>query len=325
MSAERQPDTDGAAEDTPEARRLGWKRYGFAIVPAIAVVELAAHFAQATSKVPDSDWLAARDAVKAEIHAEDLLVFAPSWVDPIGRSAFTDELATVEREARPDDTRFARAIEVSIRGAHLPELESWHVTQRRRIGAITLTTYENPSFTPVLDNLVSHFDSARVSVSRLEGARETSCPFLTTRSQTGAIGFGAAVPGDRFACPQGGFAGITVLQALDYRPHRCIYAPPQGGATVIRVRFAGVKFGNVLRGHHAVSWAQERYKEGAPVTLVWKVEGHIVGRLTHNDGDSWKPFELDTSELAGQTADLVAEVSAPDGHDRYYCFEADTR
>jgi hypothetical protein len=45
----------------------------------------------------------------------------------------------------------------------------------------------------------------------------------------------------------------------------------------------------------------------------------------HRDGDGWKPFEVDTSELAGKTTELVAEVSSPGGDRRLYCFEADTR
>jgi hypothetical protein len=51
----------------------------------------------------------------------------------------------------------------------------------------------------------------------------------------------------------------------------------------------------------------------------------ILGKLVHRDGQGWAGFELDTAELAGRTADLVAEISAPNGNRRMYCFEADTR
>ncbi|CAN5903387.1 hypothetical protein BH11MYX4_BH11MYX4_54950 [soil metagenome] len=100
--------------------------WALAAVPLIGVVELVLHVKQTTSDlVPASDWAAARDAVKAEAKPDDLVIFAPFWVDPIGREQLGDELAGLRREARPDESRFARAFEVGIRGAHRPELEGW--------------------------------------------------------------------------------------------------------------------------------------------------------------------------------------------------------
>ncbi len=317
-----------ADENEPPRRDLrswgAWKRYAFALVPTLAFLELAAHVAQATRHVADADWILARDAVQAELQPDDLVTFAPGWVDPIGRSVFKD-VATLEREARPDDTRFARAIEVSIRDAHLAELAAWKVTGRKRVGAITLTTYENPSFAKVLDDLVTHLAPGRAELTHVDARGETSCPFTRTRSQSGNIGYGPAIPGDRFLCPDGGFAGVSVVQALDYLPHRCIFAPPPGSGGALRLRFTEVAFGKTLHGHHAISWAQERYHDGAQVTLTFRSGEHLLGKLVHSDGDGWKSFELDTSELEGTRGDLIAEVSSPNPRDRLYCFEADTR
>jgi hypothetical protein len=320
------PDT----QDPPEAPKPppprpapAWRRYLFAIVPAIGLFELGAHVIQATRHVPDSDWLAARALVKGMARPDDLVAFAPGWVDPIGRSMFKDEIASVAREARPDDSRFARAIEVSIRGAHLPELAGWHEEARQKVGAITVTTFDNPKFERVLDDLVTHLDPARATVARVDGGRETPCPFTHSHSQTGSIGFGPAIPADRFACPAS-FVGVSVAMPLDYHPHRCIYSQLPSGATT-RLRFHDVAFGRMLHGHHAISWAQERYKNGTPVTMSFTVGDRLLGRVVHHDGDSWKAFDLDTSDLAGQTAELVVDVSTPSSRERSYCFEADTR
>ena len=143
-------------------------------------------------------------------------------------------------------------------------------------------------------------------------------------AQTGNLGFGPAVPGDRFACG-GGFAGVSVIADLDYEARRCIYAPPPGGARVLRIAFRGVKFGSTLHGHHGLYVEAERNKNGAPVTLALRVGDDYVGKVVHNDGEGWKGFELPTGELEGKTADLVAEISAPSGNRRAYCFEAITR
>ena len=278
---------------------------------------------QVTRHVPDADWVAARAVVKGMVRPDDLVAFAPSWVDPIGRSMFKDDIASVEREGRPDDTRFARAIEVSIRGAHLAELSGWRVSDRKKVGAITLTTYDNPRFERVIDDLVTHLDPARSTVARVDGGRETPCPFTRSRSQSGNIGFGPAFPADRFACPSS-FVGVSVVQALDYLPHRCIYSQLPSGS-ITRIRFRDVAFGRVLHGHHTISWAQERYKNGTPVSIAFTVGNRLLGRVVHRDGDSWSPFDLDTSALSGQTAELVVDISTPNSRERSYCFEADTR
>jgi hypothetical protein len=313
-----------SALSSPPVSHPALRRYAFLAIPAIAVLELFAHLVQISRRIPDADWQRARDAVQAVAQPEDLVVFAPFWADPLGREHFKDQLATVEREARPDDTRFPRAFEVSIRGAHLGELDGWKAEGRQRFGAITVTTWKNPAPASVIDDLVAHVAPERAHVSVFDGGNETDCGWVRDLPQTGGIGFGPAIPSERVACPRGGFVAVSVLQATDYRPHKCIYVPPLGGANVIRIRFVGVELGHSLHGHHAISWDQARY-QSPPVTLVWKVEGRTIAHLVDGDADGWKPFEIDTSDWVGQKLDLVAEVSAPNSGHRQYCFEADTR
>jgi hypothetical protein len=294
------------------------------VIPLIAVFELLAHLVQISRRIPPEDWLAARQAVQTSAHPEDLVVFAPFWADPLGREYFKDEVATLDREARPDDTRFPRALVVSIRGAHLRELDGWKEEGQTRFGAVTVTTYENPAPAKVIDDLVAHAVSDKARVELVDGNRETPCPWTHGSPETGSLGFGPGLPAERFICPRGGLVATSVMQATDYRPHKCIYAPALGGSNVLRVRFQNVAFGRVLHGHHAIDWDQARF-DSPPVTLVWKVEGRTLARLVDGDADGWKGFEIDTSDLAGQTGELIAEVSAPTSSHRQYCFEADTR
>ncbi len=102
----------------------------------------------------------------------------------------------------------------------------------------------------------------------------------------------------------------------------------------MRLRFSNVKLGKTLHGHHGLYVEAERNQRGAPVTITFKVGDALVGSVVHKDGDGWKPFEFDTSRIgadgpegdAGERrADIVAEISAPNGERRMYCFEADTR
>lgn len=315
------------AEETGPSRpavRALLRRYAFLAIPALGLVELSAHIVQATTRIPEENWVAARDAVKGEAHPEDLVAFSPRWVDPLGREYFKSDLATIAREARPDATRFPRAFEVSIRGEHLPELKDWKAEATQRFGAITVTTWGNPSPVKILDDLVEHAAPSRAEVTLVEGGNETPCPWTRSSPQTGQIGFGPALPADRFVCAHSAFVATSVIQALDYRPHQCIYAPPVGGSGILRVRFTNVEFGRSLHGYQAISWDAARFGS-PPVTLVWKASGKTLARLVEQDADGWKPFEIDTSDLAGQKGDLIAEVSSPTSAHRQYCFQADTR
>ena len=299
-------------------------------MPAVGLLELGAHLVQAHSVVHESDWKSARDFVVGASQPDDLVTFAPRWVDPIGRQEFGPDVATLQREARPDESRFPRAFEVSIHGAHDPTLDGWRRTEERSFGRVTVATLENPSPVHVLDDLVAFVGPQRMQVSRLDGDHATECAFAHGSPLSGGLGAGPAVPGDRFACPSGGFVAASVAADLAYRPRRCIYAPPQGGKSVLRVRFLGVRLGRTLHGHHGIYVEAERNRTGAPVTLTFKVGDTVVGSVVHNDGDGWKPFEFDTSSLLNSTsatgrADVVAEIESPSGDRRMYCFEADTQ
>ena len=312
------------------ALKAALKKWAFAVVPVVGVLELGAHLVQAHSSIPESDWKNARDYVAAASHPDDLVTFAPRWVDPIGREEFGPDVATLQREARPDESRFPRAFEVSIRGQHDPTLDGWKQTEERGFGKVSVATLENPTPVHVLDDLVSFVGPQRMQVSKVEGVegdRVVDCPFGHGSPQSGGLGAGPAIPGDRFACPGGGFVVASVAADLAYRPRRCIYAPPQG-KSVTRLRFLGVQIGHTLHGHHGIYVEAERNRTGTPVTLTFKVGDAVLGSVVHNDGDGWKSFEFDTTALDDATkgrADVVAEIESPSGDHRTYCFEADTR
>ena len=85
-------------------------------------------------------------------------------------------------------------------------------------------------------------------------------------------------------------------------------------------------FGHALHGHHALSVEAERDGTGAPVTIAFRSGDDDLGQLVHRDGEGWKPFELDTSELRREDrASWWSTSPRPAGDRRQYCFEADTR
>ena len=307
--------------------RFDWRKWAFLAVPAVGVLELGMHVWQTTlGVVPEADWKAAREVVTKKAQPSDLIVFAPTWTDPLGREFLKDDLATLEREARPDESRFPRAIELSIRGKHRAELAGWRSVGKEKVGAITITTLENPAPVTLSDDLLAHAALGSMSVERVDGDRASPCPWSRGAPQAGSLGAGPTIPGDTFVCPGGGFLGVSVIFAMDNTPRRCFFAPPLGGPSVMRVRFANVLFGQVLHGHHALAQFAERSRTGTPITLLFRAEGQSLGKVVHQDGDGWKPFELDTRDLAGKRGELIAEITTSSGGgQRHYCFEADTR
>ena len=298
-------------------------RIALAIVPLVGVVELALHAKQTSDVVPESDWDAAREAVKTDFKSDDVVLFAPFWADPIGREHFGDDLAGVKKEAAPDETRFARAWEVSIRGAHRPEIAGWKKVSERTVGKITIGLYENPAPAKPKTDLVELVKRGQVSVSRVDHNVEVPCTFQHGPGQPGGLGVpqGPAVPGDRWVCG-GAYVGVAVLHALDHHPHLCIFVTPSPPPGAIRIRFKDVDFGDALHGHSGIQWMDERNGGGDRITTTFSFEDHFLGTAIHRAGSGWVNFEFPTPELAGKKGELVADVS---GGSRHYCFEADTR
>ena len=202
-----------------------------------------------------------------------------------------------------------------------------------------MTTLENPAPVHVLDDLVSLVDPERMQVSRVDGDKVTDCPFAhaAPAERRPRLGPGASpaiassAPAAASSARASSRTSTTARTGASTRRRRAA-----AGAS-LRIRFLGVRFGQTLHGHHGLYVEAERNKTGAPVTITFRVGDRIVGSVVHHDGDGWKPFEFDTSELAAgaqtprrrqrgrRSVDLVAEIGSPSGDRRMYCFEADTR
>jgi hypothetical protein len=116
------------------------------LAPALLLVivsawEIYATRADATS-VPDDDaWRAAEKLVRAEYQPGDLIVFAPEWVDPVGRLHLGD-LITIRDAARMDAAKYARVWELSIRGARAPETAALSPARSADAGGIAVRRYD---------------------------------------------------------------------------------------------------------------------------------------------------------------------------------------
>lgn len=113
-----------------------------ALVPAVALCAVAmweiAASARAGSWEPsEADWNAASDAVRQSYDPGDLIVFAPRWIDPVGRMHLGD-LIPIESAARMDAARYGVVWEISARGARSPDVAGRTLEDERVFGAVTV-------------------------------------------------------------------------------------------------------------------------------------------------------------------------------------------
>lgn len=313
--------------DVPAARRRHpVLRFAFVAAPILGLVELGAHFFFARRPPTFDAWLGIQGAVAAMKQPGDVVVIAPSWADPLARRALGDELMPVRDVGRSDVSRYPGAIEVSILGEHAGEIEGFREVERREPGKFLIRRLENPAPAAVVFDFTDHVRPPFADVRGTEPA--LACSWNpTSRIAAGGLGGHPTFPRERFECPGGVFfnVGVTVIADEQFRPRRCVWSHPFARGEIV-TRFRGAPLGQVIQGHHGMYWVIERERKGAPVTLVVRVDGEVVGTSVHTDGDGWSRFEMPLGAHAGKpSAEVEFAVSSRNYKDRHYCFEADTR
>ncbi len=310
------------------AKRFAWwlARYGALLLALAGLAELLAHFyfSQRAPRQPEYDGLVA--AVDGLRGAGELVVVAPAWAEPMVRKALGDERMPLSDLGRPDVDGYAAAVEISILGQEAGELSGWQEQQQQSHGRFRLRRLTNPTPRPVkLDFVTALSPQTRVFMSRAPSKPCRWWPKAPLRA--GGLGGHPTFPAQRFVCPGSAFlnVGVTVIADQDFRPRRCLWAhPPASGALVIR--YPKVDLAETIVGHGGMYWIIERTRKGAPVELLVKVDGELVGRATHADGDGWSPFSFALGQHAGKRGASVSfSISSPDYRHRHFCFEARTR
>ena len=296
-------------------------------VPLAGLLELGLHFHFASAAPRGHDWDAAREPVTRLRQSGELVVIAPRWAEPLARQALGDGLMPLRDVARPDESGYARAIEVSILGEHAPDLRGWRVAKEERHGKFTYRVLENPKPEQVSYDFVDHIRPEDLEVFELVGGEPRPCPWRTNAPvSNGGLGGNPTFPAQRFVCASGDwfFVGVTVIDDQhEYRPRRCIWSHPPPGGTM-RMRFKNVPLGGVIRGFAGLPWVLFRDGTGAPVELEARVAGASLGVYVHEDQDGWAPFSFPTGR-AGQRGEVELEVRSANIQDCHYCFAADTR
>jgi hypothetical protein len=294
--------------------------------PLIGVAELIAQV-HVSSRAPTvEEWQALLPAVSALHQPGDLVVAAPEWADPLLRQALGPKLMALRDVARPDATRYERAIEVSTLGARAPDLEGFRVVREEEAGPFRLRVLENQKPAHVRFDFVDRLSPGVVTVREVAD-EERGCPWLVNaRVATGGLHGHIAFPPQRFQCAgrDERFVGITVIDDQDYRPRRCVYAhPPDQG--YLSLRYDGVPLGDTLYGYAGLSYFTMRDGVGTPVELTVLIDGEVAVRHVHEDERGWQRFAASAGSRAGTTANVEIRVRSERSAQRHFCFHLDTR
>jgi hypothetical protein len=270
-------------------------------VGALALVETALALTGPMRAAPASDWDAAAATVRAGFKDGDLIVFAPAWADQVGRAHLGDKIS-VEMAGHADAERYRRVWEVSIRGAHAPEIDEGKLVKTSQHGKVTVALYER-SAVEIAYDFTSHAADARV-----------------TQVPGGPNGEGACLK------DQGGFrcAGVRVeprTLEIDYQPRRGILAPVDGRANT-RIEFENVHLGRTLVGYTGLHDYYSRKNAAGAVDFRVLIDGQLKFTASHGNTDGWKRFGLQTTP--GRHT-VRFEVSAANPAWRTFGFHAEAR
>jgi hypothetical protein len=204
----------GSSSDGTQA---GSRRARIAAVPAVLLAVIAIWEAIAAQRagagVPgDEAWARAAAIVRAGFRRGapgtpgDLIVFAPDWIDPVGRLHLGD-LISIDDAARMDAARYGRIWELSIRGARARDTAGLAPVETRDEGGVVVRRFERAP-AEVLADLREQLPAARV-----EGA-----PARPPSLELAEVGFS---------------------------PHRCVLVVPRPGAPA-RITFPALPAGELV-------------------------------------------------------------------------------
>ncbi|HUQ05212.1 MAG TPA: hypothetical protein VM261_22065 [Kofleriaceae bacterium] len=265
---------------------------GLAPIMALALIAVwsTCRAVGAGAGVPDDRaWAAASAAVRKEHAPGQLIVFAPRWIDPVGRMHLGD-LIPVEMAARMDADRYGVIWELGIRGARAPETRGLRPAWQKSFGGVVVRRFERAP-AEVVSDLVA-------IAAASPGALQTSGLFSRG--------------------PQ------VVLAEVGFEPHRCVQLVPSPGQEVT-VTFPAVALGSQLVGAVGLADVFTRRDVRTPIELIVQVDTREVARATAGVNSGWVRWRGTTTPGTGNVTIIARALGGAKARDRLVCFAAEAR
>jgi hypothetical protein len=241
------------------------------LLVAISLWEVCAARRDATSVPGDAAWHAAAERVRAGYRPGDLIVFAPAWIDPVGRMQLGD-LISLDAAARMDAARYGRIWELAIRGARSPDTAGlapvWAQDNGDGDGGVAVRFYERTPAIVVGDVL------DRLATAITSGARPT-----------------------------------LELAEVGFAPHRCLQVSPAPGVP-LRIAFPGFPLGRELVGYVGIADVFTRRDVRSPGRLDVEFAGKIIASAEPGVDDGWVRFAAATPPGPGDVTFIARATDA---------------
>ena len=207
------------------------------------------------STATEAEWKTVASHVREARTAEELIVFAPAWIDPIGREHLGDQM-TIAMAARMDAARFSGIWEVGLNGARAPETSGLSADTTLHAGPLTLRHYSQE-------------------------------PVVVTYDFTAQWRDGKA------SGPMQGRPTLS-LEEVGFEPHECVKVIPRPDQTAV-ITFRQVPLGTKIVGFVGLADVFTRRDVRDPGRLALYVDGELRTTVTSGIDSGWKRFEAATS------------------------------
>lgn len=258
------PDTSARKLLSSSALEGRGSRVAKGLAPALALVVCAwvstLVLAASGHRSPKTeDWVAAADYVKqsrspVDASVSDLIVFAPSWIDPLGRQFLGDQIS-IEMAARMDASRYGRIFELSIGGASAPETRGLPVVSTQEFGKLRVREF-------------------------------TRKPAILATDFTASLKR-AVVSGQMQGRPS------LSLEEVGFAPHRCIKVVPRPNQEV-SLRFESVILGSEIVAYLGLADVFTRRDLRAPGRLEILVNDTLVAEAKATVDNGWQRVRAET-------------------------------
>ena len=245
------------------SRRPGWRLLK-GLAPALVIIASALYslvsLSRADAETPTpSDWNRAAEFVRSQSQDGDLIVFAPLWIDPVGRHYLGDRIS-VAMAASMDAAGYATIWELSFGGHRSRHTGGLARAQSQAFGPLTVHQYRQ---TPAL----------------------VSYDFTASHKR-------AKVSGPMHGRPNLG------LQEVGFEPHQCVKVVPRPDQSA-SLLFESVALGSKIVGYVGLADVFTRRDVREPGQLELFVNGASVATVVAGVDDGWRRFEVETTRGQG--------------------------
>ncbi|MCP4446287.1 MAG: hypothetical protein GY811_13220 [Myxococcales bacterium] len=266
------------AADVPASNTDGgsaFAKLARGLVPAVLTLAAALYSALVVCNAGESEATSAQwNRLAAEVQgartATELIVFAPDWIDPIGRQYLGDQM-DVEMASRMDSARYSGIWEVGLDGARARETRGLIADRTLEAGPLSLRHYVQAPAKVVFD--------------------------FTSKWREG-----------KSSGPMQGRPNLS-LQEVDFAPHRCIKVVPRPDQTAI-MTFEGIPLGSKIVGYVGLADIFTRRDIRDPGRLSLLVDGELRETVRAGIDDGWQRFEIATSPGWGTVEFRLTAVGA---------------